>query len=96
MEPDNWDPEPTPGLRDQLLENLASHYPEILGDSGKFTVLADIVGRRPTRKGGLRLEKEDAGDGRSIVHAYGAGSRGYELSWGIAEAVGSIISSLPK
>lgn len=33
-------------------------HPSILGANGKFTVLRDIVGRRPTRKGGLRLEME--------------------------------------
>lgn len=95
-EPHNWDSEPTHGLRDRILEKLTSHYPEILGDAGEFTVLADIVGRRPTREGGLRLEEEDIGGGKFVVHAYGAGGRGYELSWGIAEAVGSMIRPIYK
>lgn len=51
-----------------------------------MTVLADIVGRRPTRKGGMRLEREDVRGG-TVIHAYGVGGRGYEVSWGVAEAV---------
>ena len=53
-----------------------------------FRIIADIVGRRPTRQGGLRLEgqrlKIMAG---VVVHAYGLGGRGYELSWGVADRV---------
>lgn len=90
---DNWDPAPTAGLRDRLLDGLAATYPQILGDSGKFTPLTDIVGRRPTRIGGMRLEREDAGVGKTVVHAYGAGGRGYELSWGVADVVSSIIGA---
>jgi D-amino-acid oxidase len=35
----------------------------------------------------LEAEKVDADGSKVIVHAYGAGGRGYELSWGIAEDV---------
>lgn len=64
---------------------------------GPLQPLGDIVGRRPTRQGGIRLEREEipAGDikglqddvSRSVIHAYGLGGRGYELSWGVAEEV---------
>lgn len=43
------------------------------------------MGRRPAREGGLRIEVEPVGDGKNIVHAYGAGGRGFELSRGVAE-----------
>ncbi|KAG5914181.1 hypothetical protein E4U42_000632 [Claviceps africana] len=49
-------------------------------------VLSDAVGRRPTRTGGMRLEMERRGS-LVVIHAYGAGGRGYEMSWGIAEEV---------
>lgn len=39
----------------------------------------------------MRLEKEEVGEGRIIMHAYGAGGRGYELSWGVANFVGAMI-----
>ncbi|ROT39707.1 nucleotide-binding domain-containing protein [Sodiomyces alkalinus F11] len=93
-EPDNWESEPSPAVRTRLLDAFAATYPPILrAGGGKMHVLRDIVGRRPTRKGGMRLEKEDLGDGRLIIHAYGLGGRGYELSWGVAEAVVDLLSS---
>jgi D-amino-acid oxidase len=64
---------------------------------GPLQPLGDIVGRRPTRHGGIRLEREEVPAGsikglqddaaRLVVHAYGLGGRGYELSWGVAEEV---------
>lgn len=86
-EPDNWDTEPSPEVREKLLKHFAATYPKILGDDGEFRVLKDVVGRRPTRKGGMRLEREEVGEKRTIIHAYGLGGRGFEMSWGVAEGV---------
>lgn len=88
----NWDPKPSQQVREKLLENGAKLYPSILNKEGKFDVIRDIVGRRPARDGGLRLEAEtlpgtEKQKNRVVVHAYGAGGRGVELSWGIAEKV---------
>ncbi len=94
---DNWDPEPSPAVRDQLLRRFAATYPRILDPAAAtapgYTVIRDIVGRRPTRRGGMRLEREEKQttllSGSSpcsvlLVHAYGLGGRGFELSWGVA------------
>jgi glycine/D-amino acid oxidase-like deaminating enzyme len=89
-EPNNWDPEPSVEVREELLRNFAATYPKILETgSGQLHVIRDIVGRRPTRHGGIRLETEMLGGkkDKTVVHAYGLGGRGYELSWGVAEAV---------
>lgn len=58
---------------------------------GAFTGLqldsvTDIVGFRPGREGGLRVEKE--GD---VVHAYGADGAGYIYSFGVAERVRALV-----
>lgn len=71
-------------VRNQLLANAAKWFPFAPGSEGKFDVIRDIVGRRPAREGGVRIEAEKVADDRFVVHAYGAGGRGYELSWGIA------------
>lgn len=92
-EPDNWDDQPSEAVRTELLSKFAATYPQILGKEGEMRVLRDIVGRRPTRKGGMRLEREDLGDGKTIIHAYGVGGRGYELSWGVAEGVVGLIGT---
>lgn len=57
-------------------------------------MIRDIVGRRPAREGGVRIEVEDVDvDGLQgrIVHGYGAGGRGYELSWGVARDVAALV-----
>ncbi|GAP84252.1 putative fad dependent oxidoreductase superfamily protein [Rosellinia necatrix] len=91
--PNDWNPNPSLELREKLLSNFATMYPDILGPDGKFTVIKDIVGRRPTRKGGMRLEKEIGQGNRCIIHAYGLGGRGYELSWGVADKVGQLLAA---
>lgn len=64
-------------------------------------VIADIVGLRPTREGGMRIEAEQnqadpngLGQSRHVVHAYGAGGRGFETSWGVAESVVELVQNL--
>ncbi|CAK7214149.1 hypothetical protein SCUCBS95973_002040 [Sporothrix curviconia] len=100
-EPDNWDTAPSLANRERLLANFAAMYPKILADSkdNTFDVLSDVVGRRPTRRGGMRLEVEavdvagraEAEKKPVIVHAYGVGGRGYEVSWGVAGAVVELV-----
>ena len=87
----DWNPKPDDSVRAELLSKFKATYPAILDVDGEFKVLRDIVGRRPTREGGPRIESEPTGDGRIIVHAYGLGGRGYELSWGVAEEVLSLV-----
>jgi D-amino-acid oxidase len=91
-EPNNWDPNPSPEVRASLLRSFAATYPQILAKDGQFHVIQDIVGRRPTRTGGIRLETEQLEKGKSVIHAYGLGGRGYELSWGVAEGVVELLS----
>lgn len=84
-QPHDWDPNPSPEIRTQLLTNASKWFPFAPESGGQFDVIRDIVGRRPAREGGLRIEVEQVGDGKNIVHAYGAGGRGFELSRGVAE-----------
>ncbi|KKK24339.1 hypothetical protein AOCH_005718 [Aspergillus ochraceoroseus] len=90
-QPHNWDPNPSSDTRQQLLANAAKWFPFPPASEAKFDVLRDIVGRRPAREGGVRLEAETVGDGRTIVHGYGLGGRGFELSWGVASDVVSLM-----
>ena len=50
-------------------------------------VLAERVGLRPFRKSGVRLERDQLGDGRTVIHNYGHGGAGFTLSWGCAREV---------
>lgn len=50
-------------------------------------VFAERVGLRPFRKSGVRLERDQLSDGRTVIHNYGHGGAGFTLSWGCAEAL---------
>jgi D-amino-acid oxidase len=53
----------------------------------KPPVLAERVGLRPFRKSGVRIERDQLRDGRTIIHNYGHGGAGFTLSWGCAREV---------
>jgi D-amino-acid oxidase len=53
----------------------------------KPPVLAERVGLRPFRRSGLRLERGQSRDGRTVIHNYGHGGAGFTLSWGCAREV---------
>jgi D-amino-acid oxidase len=54
---------------------------------GTPLVLAERVGLRPFRKSGVRLERDQLRDGRTVIHNYGHGGAGFTLSWGCAREV---------
>ncbi|KAJ5123176.1 hypothetical protein N7448_009273 [Penicillium atrosanguineum] len=84
-QPHNWDPNASPETRAQLLAKASKWFPFASESGGQFDVIHDIVGRRPAREGGMRIEVEKLENEKQIVHAYGAGGRGFELSHGVAE-----------
>jgi D-amino-acid oxidase len=51
----------------------------------KPTLLAERVGLRPCRNGGVRVGAEIMRDGRTVIHNYGHGGAGFTLSWGCAQ-----------
>ncbi|EOD51954.1 putative fad dependent protein [Neofusicoccum parvum UCRNP2] len=71
-------------------ENLPEAFPET--PSG-FQVVRDIVGIRPQRKTGARVEKEIL-DGQTVIHAYGAPGGGYVYSYGIAREVAELVNDI--
>jgi hypothetical protein len=74
--------------------------PQVSGQkesSGPLKVIKDVVGRRPAREGGMRVEaeaKDTTWGVKHVVHAYGAGGRGYELSWGVASEVADLVKEV--
>lgn len=49
-----------------------------------FEVVREAAGLRPSRVGGVRIERENREDGKVIVHNYGAGGTGYQSGYGMA------------
>ncbi|KAJ5720721.1 D-amino-acid oxidase [Penicillium malachiteum] len=71
-----------------LAPHVVSKNPEIV---------ANIVGIRPGREGGYRLEHEIRQGSKSkihILHAYGHGHNGYSISYGTADALVAMVSDL--
>lgn len=66
------DPLPAPGFR----------LPPV--NVSRDRIIRTVVGLRPYRPSGFRVEKEDLGGGRTLVHNYGHGGAGVTLSWGSA------------
>ena len=53
-------------------------------------VIAERVGLRPFRRGGVCLRGERLRDGRPVIHNYGHGGAGFTLSWGCARRVADL------
>jgi D-amino-acid oxidase len=53
----------------------------------KPNILAERVCLRPFRKSGVRLERDELRDNRTVIHNYGHGGSGFTLSWGCAREV---------
>jgi D-amino-acid oxidase len=59
----------------------------------KPSILAERVGLRPFRKSGVRLERDQLRDGRTVIHNYGHGGAGFTMSWGCAREVLELATS---
>lgn len=85
--------------KEELIKNAMERFPELIiyDDNGNPTL--DVkkinVGFRPMRQGGVRLEKERIpNSSNSIIHCYGFGSSGFEMSWGAAELVFKLVEDV--
>ncbi|OAA70713.1 FAD dependent oxidoreductase superfamily [Cordyceps fumosorosea ARSEF 2679] len=97
-QPGEWSTEPDADTRATLLaggRELRQFASSSAHAARDVSVIADVVGRRPTREGGMRIELEKgsvSGQQATVLHAYGAGGRGYETVWGIANEVAQLAS----
>lgn len=72
----------------RILADACRRFPQL-----RYAELAAIaVGLRPYRST-VRLEHEQAGTGRHVVHNYGHGGSGFTLAWGCADEVADILDS---
>lgn len=60
--------------------------PDIVPKLPAENTISHIIGIRPSRTGGFRLDSEDKGH-RTLLSAYGFGGGGYTFSYGIADAL---------
>ncbi|GMM33981.1 hypothetical protein DASC09_013060 [Saccharomycopsis crataegensis] len=82
--------------REVLLGRAKKFFPEIFdSDVPQYEILKNVVGFRPARVGGFKLEKQwyPRAGGKFIICSYGAGGMGYELSFGAASKVLKLVES---
>jgi D-amino-acid oxidase len=77
--PGDWSLRPDPATAERILSTCAGIEPRLRS----APVIEHLVGLRPTRPS-VRLEAEEPGDGRLVLHNYGHGGAGITLSWGCA------------
>ena len=78
------DPSATTSIVAECSRVLGIKEPDVLGER---------VGLRPFRHSGVRVERTQLRDGRTLIHNYGHGGSGFTLSWGCAEAVALIATA---
>jgi D-amino-acid oxidase len=69
--------------------------PEIVPEHPSTDKVSYIIGIRPSRKGGFRLDSERKGN-RVILSAYGFGGGGYAFSYGIADALVKMVETVER
>ncbi|KAJ4492418.1 hypothetical protein C8R41DRAFT_765438, partial [Lentinula lateritia] len=96
-QPGNTSTELDPALRAEILRRarlitVPGAYPERVED---LDIVEEMVGIRPGRIGGVRVEKEVLQTvpvvGMKVVHAYGVGGTGYKYSAGVAKRVAGLV-----
>lgn len=84
---DNWNKDVLGKETQDILYRVSKEFPQII-PSGKtiydFPIKREISAFRPSRKSGVRIQKEII-DGRVVIHNYGAGGTGYAQGLGMAE-----------
>jgi D-amino-acid oxidase len=85
-----WDTTADPATVRAILARCTALVPELRDAE----ILADPVGLRPARRGGVRLEADArALPGTRLVHNYGHGGAGVTLSWGCADTVTALLTT---
>ena len=85
----DWDENIRDDDTEEILAKCESLWPEL--DRSKIVGMS--VGLRPSRKE-VRLEIERLPSGKRVIHNYGHGGAGVTLSWGCADEVVRILSSM--
>jgi D-amino-acid oxidase len=86
-QPDDWTLEPDQAIAERIIRRCVAIEPSLAGAD----VIAHRVGLRPVRPS-VRLETEDLGGGRRLLHNYGHGGAGITLSWGCALDIAAAVA----
>ena len=88
----NWESQVDPNLATRIMKRCVDLSPQLTDGKGieHLDVIRQSVGLRPSREGGVRIEKEKI-DGTWVVHNYGHGGAGYQSSYGCSQAAVQLV-----
>ena len=88
----NWESQVDPNLAIRIMKRCVDLCPELTGGRGieHLDIIRHGVGLRPLREGGPRIEKEKLDD-TWVVHNYGHGGAGYQMSYGCSQAAVKLV-----
>lgn len=93
----DWSAEEDKEMTQRILSRAIRFIPELIdpasGNPDHLHVVEVNVGLRPFREGGARIERDL--ERPWIIHAYGAGSGGYQGSYGFAQCVAELLRTCP-
>ncbi|KAJ5253108.1 hypothetical protein N7489_003518 [Penicillium chrysogenum] len=92
---DNLSPEVDMDIARDEIARAHQLAPEIVPEHPAADKVSYIIGIRPSRKGGFRLDLERKGH-RVVLSAYGFGGGGYSFSYGIADAVVRMVERVER
>lgn len=90
LQKDDWTHDTFSEQTQSILQRTTALFPEILlknplgPNISDLEILRVAAGLRPSRHGGVRIEKEVV-DGKLLIHNYGAGGYGYQSGLGMAD-----------
>ncbi|KAL4898151.1 FAD dependent oxidoreductase superfamily [Aspergillus ambiguus] len=90
---DNVSPEPDPEIARDEIARAHRLAPHVVPEHPPEESLSHIVGIRPGRDGGFRLDSQRIGS-RTVLSAYGFGGGGYAFSYGVAEALFEMVEEV--
>ncbi|KAK6462930.1 D-aspartate oxidase [Scheffersomyces coipomensis] len=87
MQKDNWTADTFKDETEDIISRTTKLFPKIIDknpNGDKLEILRVVAGLRPSRHGGVRIEKEVVGHNKFVVHNYGASGYGYQAGFGMA------------
>ncbi|MFI1395603.1 NAD(P)/FAD-dependent oxidoreductase [Streptomyces sp. NPDC020681] len=84
----DWRTSPDPATADAIVARCARILPEL----ARARIIGHLVGLRPARSTGVRIESEPLPGGGLLVHNYGHGGAGVTVAWGCAQAAAALAS----
>lgn len=97
----DWTSDTLKEQTDDILERTTKRFPKILSENPHgpnievLEILRVVAGLRPSRNGGVRIEKQNF-QNKILVHNYGASGYGYQAGFGMGQEAAKLALATPR